>query len=1125
MKKRIFILILAIATALGLAAVASACGGNGETVDYSVTVLAPDESPLSDVDVTWKFDENVAGTAKTGSDGTATASLVAGTYTIALDNFGAGYAYTAVSVTSSMRSIEITLSVARVNYSVTVTDKSGAAASNVTVNWTKGSTIAGTAKTGADGKASCELDYGDYSVTLADLPSGNVYDGAKTASGSNPALEFALRDGVTVPYCVTVRSEGGLIFKDHSVSVYSGSTLLASGRTDDDGKFDFNAAAGDYSATTVSLPDGYKCTPVNLTSTAREAELVLSSEVIKSAPAGNLTYVIGDIIHDYSFRTPYMIDNKIWSGSVSEILKEKEILIINNWGTQCYYCVDEMPAMQEIYEKYSDQIEIVGVSNYRPADTDDDIISHQARYGITFPLMRDKNGFATKFNITGWPTTVIVDRYGAIARIEVGAVTSAEAWEKMIKKYIGPDYVQTFTPGDRVSDSINDEISKPDVTIPENHYETIAAVLNKTATFPNGASVVWRGETEYEYAWPFVVGTVEGVSPQEQVVYSSNSGKASTMSIIYATVTVNAGKVLTFDYYSDTEEDRDELFIVWDGKIIKQISGNSQGWQTCYLYTDLTDGSHSLALTYRKNSNKNVGKDNVYLRNVRFEDLSVITSSTNMLRAAAYGKAEEGAKLFPYYAGVELNEDDGYYHVKLDTLHNNTLAGNDESPLLLVNLLNVTNWDPYFSISQRLTGVNESGYYAHDCTFTINGVTRDYREDLLRYVKAAQASDVPDFAPVDEFLHDMLVQFMKKVSGTDSHDKEWLEACYFYSHYGNGKPVGNPIMGLLTSTAIVAVKDTEYTADLTRDMYPFPTMIYSFTPETSAVYRMESLIPDADRVQYSSQIWLFDDNSNEEKPILYCGDTRLTLGGVNEHNFVIHRYLEAGHTYYIEVAFQMQMRGQLTFKITEVGQTATDMLPCSDDIYNMVLDKDGNITDQIELANPIEYVLGEDGYYHVKNSDGTAGDFIYLDVLNAGTSALGTVPLNKLIDKFVRNPETFADLDYKMFDFRYCIIYRAGVDSSGAEIITYNAKVDISDKDEAYKDYTEILRQYIEDAPTEGEYKGLIKVNQELVDILTMYFELRQNSIFNDIENKEPALENEWLRFCWYKRVYSQTNP
>ena len=689
----------------------------------------------------------------------------------------------------------------------------------------------------------------------------------------------------------------------------------------------------------------------------------------------------------------------------------------------------------------------------------------------------------------------------------------------------------------------------------EDHYEKLTEDMNGA-----GVNITWFGETENEYAWPFILGTVEGVSPEETVMYSSNTGKANSFSMLYATVNIEAGKVLAFDYFADTEEDGDVLYFQWDGKIIKEIHGNSNGWQTCYLYTDLISGEHSLSMMYLKDNTVNTGRDNVYLRGFRYAEISDITDSTDMLRGAAYGIPEENAEKYPYYVKTELKED-GYYHVKLDSLENKQFAGNDESPLLLVNLLSPTAWFGALSIYQLADAISaETGNHIVDCEFTIDGVKRDYRNDLIAYCKAANGSDVPDYVPVDSFLHDLLVEFIKEVDRAqkwNNHEDEWLEACYFYSHYGEGDPIGNPILGLMKGTAIPVSVGT-YTADLTRISSTFPTMIYSFTPTESAVYKIESLIPEEDAMDYRGQAWLYGENGDADHAIIHCGDTHMVRSGENEHNFEIYRYMKAGEKYYIEVAFQQQQStlGSLNFKLSKVGDSVTVLTQCSSDEYFMVLDEDDNVIG-ITLAGAVEYVTvtekeydpdtdteREVVYYHSKNPDGTTGDYIYLDVTNAATGALGTVdgltPLNELIDWFVTNPPYYndalnneRDLDYQTFDFRYCVMYYNEYDKEGNVISTdYNPKVDITSADHPeYKDYTGILRKYIEAAPTEGEYAGLIKVNQELVDILKLYIELRLNGVYAQINNGvneyeiESALENEWLRFCWYNRTYNEQNP
>ena len=1035
------------------------------------------------------------------------------------------------------------------------------------MNETSGS---GSAETDASGKASCKLDYGDYKVTLGNLPDCNFYDGGKDVSGANPTTSFDLREPSkpVINYRVTVKSEGNLLFKDHRVMVYKNGNAVSSGKTDENGVFTFSAEEGNYTVYSNDIPKGYayKNGPLELTADTLEGEIVLKSAIITEKPADNTRYVIGDIFHNYTFTTTYEVpqyeyerdaednvvrdDNgnaivaknlgsEIWSKSVTEILKEKKVLILNNWGTNCSNCIVEMPHMQEVYEEYGDLIELVAVSNYVPYDTDAIVTNYAKNNGLTFPLMLDQNGFTAKFGITGWPTTVVIDRYGAIARIEVGAITSVDAWKRLIEKYIGDDYVQTFTPGDHVSDSINTEISKPDITVDDDHYEKLGeAINNKESLASASASVVWStGETQYEYAWPFLVKQPEDIEAGEiqsdiPYMYASNTGKPNSMAVICAKVTVPAGKVFTFDYYISSEAGYDSFFVYWDGRIIYGASGEAGEWKTCHAYVDLADGTHDLIFVYRKDDSNDEGIDNVYIRNVHFEGASDITESTDMLRSAAYGDISNGR--FAHYASVALDENDKngfgskYYHVDFDSLENNTYAGNDKNPLLFVNLRSATPWSPYsindLVLARNLEAKEGEDEYLYSFVFTIKGVTRDYRNDFIKYLSAASSSYVPNCVPVDEFLHDMLVAFMQEVTEKNKiewHEDKWLEACYFYSHYGSGDPVGNPILGVMEETAIT-IGLGKHTADLTRNMAPFPVVTYAFTSEADGVYKFESLIENA---QYGAQIWIYRDSENIDKPLVYDGDYRIHRDGTNEQNFVVYYYMKANQKYYVAVAFMNQESGTYDFEITDMEiDSYTELTPASLDFYSMILDEKGEWSGgEVELAGAIEYETKretkygkEDDYYYAKN-----GSPIYIDVENV-TTGLITVPISKLLELDVPYPPTFEVTDdyvpYGFFDFRYCSIYW----EEGNNLYVAPS-CDISEIDPSYKNYTEILKGYVNNAED-----GLVHVNQEIVDILTLFFELRVHTVYLVTQNDgsraisiEAPLENEWLRFCWYNKIHS----
>ena len=1121
-RKFIVFTLLTVLILVACAAVFVGCD-NADKVEYSVTVLNPDGTPLEDVTVKWSANKS-NGSAVTNMVGKATVSLAPATYAVSLENIPENLTYTSVSVSSEMRNVTIKLASKRVNYSATVIDKAGQPAQNVTVNWLKGSALAGTATTDAQGVATVELNYDTYSVSVMSLPSGNIYSGTLSATGTNPSVQFTLSNGETQTYTVTVKSKGGLLFKEKFVTFYDeNDMLITSGNTDENGVISVSLVPANYTAEVElnDFPAGYTFEVAVLSATEFSDEIILTSSVVMDKPAQNLRYVMGDIIHNYTFTTPYEVNGSKKTYTIAELLQTKKAIIINNWGTNCTYCVQEMPAMQEAYETYGDDIEILAVSNYSGGDSDSAIVSYYERYGYTFPMMRDYNGFASKFGISGWPTTVVIDRYGAIARIEVGAISSAEVWGRLLDKYVGNDYVQTFIPGTLESDSINDEVSKPDITLDDDHYEKVAEAINNKTQFPAGASISWFGEEDDDMVWPFILGE-DPLAPENKVLCASNTGKANSIAAIYATVKIPAGKVLTFDYYSDTEEDDDVLSVLWDHTIVKEISGKSTGWQTCYLTADLLDSEHTLVFAYVKDNSGSVGKDNVFIRNFRMLDTDDIAEPTDMLRPAAYGTLEEGDTIFPYYAEAALNQADGYYHINTSSLENAAFAGNDASPMLFVNLMGITKWHPIYSLAQFVLGTDESGEYVVDCRFTVNGVTKDWRNDLIEYLSTSIASEIYGMLPVDKELYDLLVVFMSRVSGDDSHPNEWLEACYFYSHYGTGEPVGNPIIGLTEKTAIEMNADEVTTADLTRYIYPFPTKIYTFTPETDGVYKFETYIKEEDGSRLASQIWLYDDASSPDKPLLYCGDTYFTREGVTDYNIVAYRYLTAGHKYYICIAFQMSELGLLDFDITNVGSSASVMSPASYDYYWQVLDDNGNLTNEVVLAGAVKYTV-VDGYYHALNPDGTIGDFIYVDVINIST--LGKhLSLTALVDSYVKDPSDGKNLSYKMFDFSKRIAFFETDDG-----LNYDPELDITEWGEQYKDYTDIIKAYIASAPTSGEYKGLVKVDQQLVDILTLYVECRNNSLTYDkdgnVSDFDEVLDNEWLRFCWYNRLYDSNNP
>lgn len=1121
--KKLSLLFIAITLALAavFGTVFTACDDEDETkFEYSVTVYNEDMvTPVSDVTVKWSRSGKESASAKTDANGKATASLAAGTYDVTLHDLPAGMESSEATVTAGTRDINLVIKKSQVDYTVTVTKSDSTPADGVTVTWSSGNTIAGTATTGSDGKASKTLVYGDYSVTVSNLPAGNVYVGSKQVTGAQPNAEFALSAGENVNFSVTLKSEGGLLFKEYTLNVCKAADneQVQTVQTDDNGKATFSLSSEfSYKVTVENVPKGYTYDEATLSVQNKDVEIILHSSVITDKPSTE--YVIGDIIYDYEFTTPYQVDGAKLTYKISEILKEKKAIVLNFWGINCSACVLEMPAMEEAYAKYKDDVEILAISNYMGGDSESSIVNYRETNGYTYPMFRDTHNFISSFALAAWPTNVIIDRYGAIANIEEGALTSVSFWEKLLNKYVADDYTQTFTPGQHRSESTVVDMARPDVEVPEGHYENVGNTIN--ATLPEGCSINWYGEPEEtaEFTWPFLLKDTD----DGKVLYPSNSGHDSTYSFIYADITMTAGKVFAFDYLVQSEAEIDHFYILFDGNLIYQISGNNENWQTCYLYLDIVSGKHQLALSYIKDADTSVGIDGAYIKNARFVDAdSLNDQSISILRPAAYGTPEENATSFPYYAGVAKGED-GYYHVDISTLQNSQFAGKDEHPMLFANLANATVWSNK-PVSEFVFATDETtGEYLYDLTFSYLGKTDDYRGLITDYLSLADKSDLTGFLPVTEQLKELLIAFTAHISKTDSHANEWLELCYYYSVYGTAEPVGNPIIGLTEETAIEITEGTTVTANLTRNIQPYPISIYTFTPNDSGIYEIESFISDDKANIYASQIWIYDGETSINKSIYESGTERLNRDGINEQNFDVNIYLTKGHKYYIAVAFLMSERGNFDFKVTNTGKQSVVVLDsCASVDY--VMDDENNMA----LRRAVDYAKDNDGYYHVKYSDGTLGDYIYVDFKYA-TPANTYNPLSQIINQYVVDPLD-SDIKYfKVFDFRKSIVYATvGYGEDGLPIYNYAVdEVKNYDSEHAadYIDYTEKMRNYCEQAlANTGREEGFVKANDELVKILTLYHCLRADSIYDGVMPK--VIENEWLRFCWYYKTVDADHP
>lgn len=96
-------------------------------------------------------------------------------------------------------------------------------------------------------------------------------------------------------------------------------------------------------------------------------------------------------------------------------------VIIDFWGSWCVWCIRGFPAMKDIYTKYKDDLEILGVACQDPEKKWRKAVEH---YDLPWLQVRCPDDMlddlAEMYGIEGFPTKAVVSPEGKLLKIVVG---------------------------------------------------------------------------------------------------------------------------------------------------------------------------------------------------------------------------------------------------------------------------------------------------------------------------------------------------------------------------------------------------------------------------------------------------------------------------------------------------------------------------------------------------------------------------------------------------------------------------------------------------------------------------------------------------------------------------------
>lgn len=102
------------------------------------------------------------------------------------------------------------------------------------------------------------------------------------------------------------------------------------------------------------------------------------------------------------------------------------VVLVNFWATWCPSCITEMPDYEQVYRQFGQgkgQFIVLGV-NFQESPRH--IEPYAAGLGLTFPILLDRDGRVTerRYQVTGMPASIIIDRQGLVYYRHLGPMSA-----------------------------------------------------------------------------------------------------------------------------------------------------------------------------------------------------------------------------------------------------------------------------------------------------------------------------------------------------------------------------------------------------------------------------------------------------------------------------------------------------------------------------------------------------------------------------------------------------------------------------------------------------------------------------------------------------------------------------
>ena len=282
-------------------------------------------------------------------------------------------------------------------------------------------------------------------------------------------------------YTVALCNDNGSPLEGVGIYVYTDATkqeLVWFARTDADGRITFRDVTSEgYIAVLDGVSSDY-LVEEHYPLTGEYTTITVVAQMQSDVDLSAVTRALGDVMFDFTVTSTDGV-----AYTLSELLKEKDAVVLNFWYLNCGPCKQEFPYLQEAYEAYSDKIALLAMN---PVDgTDETINAFRKELGLTFSMFACDPDWASAMKLNAYPTTVVIDRCGTISLIHGGSITSAKVFTDAFAHFTAEEYV----PG------VVEDIMELETEVPgsdPNEPIEMGGVLKFEATIPAGMKIYYH---------------------------------------------------------------------------------------------------------------------------------------------------------------------------------------------------------------------------------------------------------------------------------------------------------------------------------------------------------------------------------------------------------------------------------------------------------------------------------------------------------------------------------------------------------------------------------------------------------------------------------------------------------